>query len=47
MLVQVIDDIGIGESSHPESFGVVSGEFRFLKVAGHVQDKQQLVIFSG
>ncbi len=45
MLVQVIRDIGIGECSHPESFGVVSGELRFLKVAGNVQDQHQFVFF--
>ena len=47
MLIQVIHNRIVAESSHPESFGVVSGEFRFLKIAGNVQDEHQFVFLLG
>ncbi len=41
MLIEIVADFFAGQRPRPEGLGIVSGEFRFLEVAGNMQDKHE------
>jgi hypothetical protein len=43
MVVEVLTRFVLGQCVHPERFGVVSGELGVLKVAGDMEQVEQLI----